>query len=324
MLTILNYAQILEQLAQKYSNETIEQSDIPFIRSLLYKEQVISLLEDILSNSSLLQTISNRSYTHALGFDKIVLMDLSKDLPIKGHKAQLRLHIWDPEKTGALPIVEALHEHSFDFVSTVLSGHLENQQFTFSPLNEEQQSLLNKLETVISTLNEEQLEFLNDQIEIIEAVKLAQLGSQQLYAMNLLDQYNIEAVKELTGLSEQEIFDLTAIEGHYVSDRITGERKAYKHILKEYVSIVPHKVLSLDKGDYYFHPYQLPHRLYYDNTILNSTILLTTPVKDNPEGGSLQRPTYVQHEEQAYDKIAFKEETLKIALVNYLQYLKAN
>lgn len=323
-MTTLNYAQLLDQIAKKYSNATIEQSDIPFIRSFLYKEQVISLLENILSDSSLLKVIANRSYTHALGFDKIVLMDLSKDLPTKVHKTQLRLHIWDPEKTGALPIVEALHEHSFDFISTVLSGHLENQQFTFSHLDENQKVLLLKLETIISSLNEEQIKFLNAQIEIIEAVKLAQLGSQQLYAMNLLEQYNIESVKTLTGLSEQEIFDLTAIEGHYVSDRITGERKAYKHILKEYVSIVPHKVLSLNKGDYYFHPYQLPHRLYYDNTILNSTILLTTPVKDNPEGGSLQRPTYVQHEEQAYDKIPFKEDTLKIALVNYLQYLKAN
>lgn len=323
-MNTLNYAQLLDVLSQKYSNQSIEQSDISFISSLLYKEQVIDLLQDILNNSSLLQTISNRSYTHALGFDKIVLMDFSKDLPIKGHKAQLRLHIWDPQKTGALPIVEALHEHSFDFVSTILSGYLENQQFTFASLNQQQHNLLNKLEQIIVKLTEDQLFFLNEQIEIIEAIKLAELGSKQLDSMNLLAQYKLAEVISLTGLSEQEIFDLTAIEGHYVSNRITGERKAYKHILKEYVSITPHKVLSLNKGDYYFHPYQLPHRLYYDNTILNSTILFTTPVKDNPEGGSLQRPTYVQHDEQAYDKIAFKEESLKIALENYLIYLQSN
>lgn len=318
----MTYYTLLDIIANKYSTATVQESDINFIQSILHKDQVISLLEDILSNSTLLQTISSRSYTHALGFDKLVLMDLSKDLPTKCHKAQLRLHIWNPEKTGALPIVEALHEHSFDFISTVLSGHLENQQFNFSKLTEEQTVLLEKLKTLISNITLEECHFLNEQLEIIEATKLAQLGSQQLYCMGLLDKYDLEKVKTITGLNEQDISDLTALEGHYVSNRITGERKAYKHILKEYVSITPHKVLLLDKGDYYFHPYQLPHRLYYDNTILNSTILMTTPVKDNPEGGSLQRPTYVQKEEQAYDKIAFSEDSLKSTLTEYLNYLK--
>lgn len=318
----MNYHNLLESIAQKYSHQTIIEDDVSFIKTLLNKQTVILLLEDILKDTQLLQKISNRSYTHALGFDKIVLIDLSKDLQEKMHKAQLRLHIWDPQKTGALPIVEALHEHSFDFVSTVLSGHLENQQFTFNTLSITEQNLLNKLNFILPTLTTEDVQFLNDQIEIVEAIKLAQLGSQQLYCMGLMNQYDIEKVKRLTNFTEQEIFDLTSIEGHYVSNRITGERKAYKHILKEYVSIVPHKVLSLDQGDYYFHPYQLPHRLYYDNTILNSTILMTTPVSHNPEGGSLQRPTYVQKNEQSYEKIAFDESTLRTCLENYLTYLK--
>lgn len=318
----MTYNTLLDIIAQKYSTATVQESDMGFIQNLLNKDQVIVLLENILATPELLQRISNRSYTHALGFDKLVLMDLSKDLPTPCHKAQLRLHIWNPEKTNALPIVEALHEHSFDFISTVLSGHLENQQFVFSQLTAEQQILLEKLQKIISTISVEDCQFLNEQIEIIEAAKLAQLGSQQLYCMNLLNHYDLDKVMAMTGLTDQEIMDLTAIEGHYVSNRVTGERKAYKHILKEYVSITPHKVLSLDRGDYYFHPYTLPHRLYYDNTILNSTILLTTPVKDNPEGGSLQRPTYVQKGEQAYDKIAFSEDTLKETLTQYLAYLK--
>lgn len=318
----MTYSNLLDLIAQKYSTATIQESDMDFIQNLLNKDQVIVLLENILESPSLLQRISSRSYTHALGFDKLVLMDLSKDLPTPCHKAQLRLHIWNPEKTNALPIVEALHEHSFDFISTVLSGHLENQQFVFAPLSSEQTVLLEKLQKIIRTISVEDCQFLNEQIEIIEAVKLAQLGSQQLSRMGLLQHYDLDRIKMLTGLNEQEVMDLTAIEGHYVSNRVTGERKAYKHILKEYVSITPHKVLSLDQGDYYFHPYTLPHRLYYDNTILNSTILLTTPVKDNPEGGSLQRPTYVQKGEQAYDKIAFSEDSLKTTLTEYLAYLK--
>lgn len=313
----MSYMQLLENIKNKYAQKTIKSEDINFLKPLLNKDTVLLLIKNILSNDYLLNTISNRSYRHALGFDKIVLMDLSKDCSEKYHKAQLRLHIWDPQTVNSLPIVESLHEHSFDFVSTILTGHLENQQFSFAPLNSYQKELFIQLQKIILNLNKEDLIFLNEQIEIIEAIKLAQLGSKQLTCMNLLKNYNLEKIKKLTNFSENDIFELTAIEGHYVSNRITGERKSYKHILKEYVSIIPHDVLSLNAGDYYFHPHELPHRLYYDNTILNSTILITTPVAHNQEGGSLQRPTYIQNNEQSYNKIIFTQESLKTTLTNY-------
>ena len=62
------------------------------------KEDVIYLIKDVLNNPELLSKVANRSYTHALGFDKIVLMDLRKDVPKVSQKTQLRLHIWNPEK----------------------------------------------------------------------------------------------------------------------------------------------------------------------------------------------------------------------------------
>lgn len=118
-------------------------------------------------------------------------------------------------------------------------------------------------------------------MEIIEALKLSSVGSRQFGDLNMQSDLDLNRIYDLTGLSYNEILLLCSIEGHYVSNRISGERQAYKHVLKDYVSLTPFCSMLLDEGDSYFHPYQLPHRLYYDNKILNSTILVTTEVPSN-------------------------------------------
>lgn len=316
-----SYQEIKTILTDHFGDRSINAGDVDMVGSIFEKEDVIHLIKDVLNNPDLLQKVANRSYTHALGFDKIVLMDLRKDSPNVLQKTQLRLHIWNPENTGALPIVEALHEHSFDFVSTVLTGHLENQQFLLSTLSKREEALLAKLRLIINQITPEDLKFLNDQMEIVEALKLLGVGSSQFHDLNMHQDINLDKINSLTGFSYNEILLLCSIEGHYVSNRISGERQAYKHVLKDYVSLTPFCAMSLDEGDSYFHPYQLPHRLYYDNKILNSTILVTTEVPSNPEGGSLQRPTYVQKNEQSYDKIVLTSESLSKILNDYLDYL---
>lgn len=316
-----SYQDIQTILTKHFSDRSINAGDVSLVGSVFGKEDVIHLINDVLNNPELLHKVANRSYTHALGFDKIVLMDLRKDVPDISQKTQLRLHIWNPENTGALPIVEALHEHSFDFVSTVLTGHLENQQFLLSPLSKREDAILEKLRVVITQITSEDLKFLNDQMEIVEALKLSGVGSSQFHDLNMHEIIDLDRINALTGFSYNEILLLCSIEGHYVSNRISGERQAYKHVLKDYVSLTPFCAMSLDEGDSYFHPYQLPHRLYYDNKILNSTILVTTEVPSNPEGGSLQRPTYVQKDEQSYDKIVLTSESLSKILTDYLDYL---
>jgi len=319
-----SYQEIKTILTDHFGDRSINAGDVSLVASVFGKEDVIHLIKDVLNNPELLQKVANRSYTHALGFDKIVLMDLRKDSPNVLQKTQLRLHIWNPENTGALPIVEALHEHSFDFVSTVLTGHLENQQFLLSPLSKREEAILEKLRVVITQITPEDLKFLNDQMEIVEALKLSGVGSSQFHDLNMHETIDLDRIHELTGFSYNEILLLCSIEGHYVSNRISGERQAYKHVLKDYVSLTPFCAMSLDEGESYFHPYQLPHRLYYDNKILNSTILVTTEVPSNPEGGSLQRPTYVQKDEQSYDKIVLTSESLSKILTDYLDYLETH
>lgn len=316
-----SYKDIQTILTDHFSDRSINAGDVDMVGSIFEKEDVIYLIKDVLNNPELLSKVANRSYTHALGFDKIVLMDLRKDIPKVSQKTQLRLHIWNPENTGALPIVEALHEHSFDFVSTVLTGHLENQQFLLSPLSKREEDILTKLRFIINKITPAELKFLNEQMEIVEALRLSGVGSKQFGNLKMDLDLDINRINDLTGFSYNEIMLLCSIEGHYVSNRISGERQAYKHVLKDYVSLTPFCAMKLDAGESYFHPYQLPHRLYYDNKILNSTILVTTEIPSNPEGGSLQRPTYVQKEEQSYDKIVLTPESLTKILNDYLDYL---
>lgn len=321
------YNNILDLLQSKYSVDSIKKEDLSLFSSFFNKENTITLLKDILNNPSLLSKIEERSYTHALGFDKIVIADLSKDIDKSLPKSQVRLHIWDPQKDNSLPIVESLHEHSFDFISTVLTGFLENQQYSFrKEMTHEENKILNDLLMWRELSTETEIKEADHYLEIVEAKRLELYGSHQFSSMydHMVSHECLHKLSKIMGFSKSEILDIVVnIQGHYISNRVAGEKKSYKHVLDKYVIIKPHNVLSINQEETYFHPYQLPHRLYYDNKVLNSTILLTTPVKDNPEGGSLQRPSYVQKNEQDYNKISYQKNQLKEKLVAYLEYLES-
>lgn len=322
------YAQMIKFLNDNFSYTGITRHDLNMITSFLSPYNTIKILEEIVKNEELLTKIESRSYTHALGFDKIVLADLSKDVSPDLPKAQIRLHIWDPENTNSLPIVESLHEHSFDFVSTVLCGYLENQQYSFNELSAEEERLLNHLLMWRELADPADVEIVDNHLEIIEAKRLEFYGSRQFDCMyNDYDgcevSDSVDLICHKTGFLKHEVLDiLINIQGHYVSNRVAGEKKSYKHILDKYAIIKPYDVLTILQGQSYHHPYQLPHRLFYDNTMLNSTILLTTPVESNPEGGSLQRPTYITKDEQDYNKISYKSGEWREKILLLIEHLR--
>lgn len=316
----MTYNSLLTYIDNKYHKNSITEDDIDDFKTYINKHSVKEIITEIIGDDNLLQIISERSYGHTLGFDKIVLIDLNKDSAKTDRKVQLRLHIWNNEYES-LPIVESMHEHSFDFISTVLTGELENQRFNINNLSDREALVFNHLTLILPSLSSKNISLLNDQLEIIEAMRLSKIGSSQLDALNLEKYYNPKLIQSITGLSADELLILVSIEGHFVSNRKTGQKEAYKHILDSYVSITPEKVLKIKEGEYYFHPYQLPHRLFYDNTVLNSTILITTPVEDNPQGGSLQRPTYVTGSEKSYSKINLSKDELKRKLKYYISII---
>ncbi len=311
------YNQILNYLIENYSNKVISENDIDSFKYNINKNNVIQLLREIVNDINKLEEISKRSYTHALGFDKIVLM-VDKSTP---YKPELRLHLWYPEANG-VPLVESLHEHSFNFISTVLSGHLENQMFSLEDLNADDNLLLEKYISKLNNLTIEEKNFINNQIEILEALNLSNYGSDQFLHMNLEKTYQKQKAISLLNISEEEWSKLCMYEGHFVSNRISGEKKSYKHVFNKHVKLLPYKVMKISENGYYFHPYQKPHRLYYDNKILNSTMLITTRILENPQGGSLQRPSYLEENEKGYEKLPLSSNVLKEKLLNYINFLE--
>ena len=315
------YKKILNEISNKFGTNEIKKSDMNLFKDLINFDNIHSLLNNILEDDQLLEKLAKRSYSHTLGFDKIVLVDLSKDVSPDLPKVQLRLHIWEPDNLS-VPIVESLHEHSFDFVSLILTGKLENQVFQVSDVEDKYKPILSKIKDLYKKLSQEDKVFINEQIEIIEAIKLKEKISFQLDELNMLENYDIEKLTSITGLTESECFDLASIQGRYVSNRVRGENKEYKHIFEENKLVYPLRVEHHGEGEYYFHSYVNPHRLYYDNTVINSTMLITTPTPLNPQGGSFQRPTYIEDSEINYNKIKIDVDAFRMKIEKIRNIIK--
>lgn len=314
------YTNLHALINQKFKKDKVAAGDIELLRPQFTKQNVITLLNDIINQPELIKKIANRSYLHTLGFYKLVLLDSSKDAQDFTHKTQVRLHLWKPDN-DSVPVVESLHEHSFDFVSTVLTGKLENQSFIREDMSEDEKQVLDHLLNIIEVLNNEEKAFLESQIEILLTQNLEILGSEQFKKQKLEEHINIAKFKEITKFNDSEVKNLVNLQGFFKSNRIAGEKKDYKHILEKYISLKPHKVETINKGDFYFHPYQLPHRLFYDNKEYNSTILVTSHIPENPEGGSFQRPTHNEEGEQDYSKKPISEKELIFLLEEYIDQL---
>lgn len=320
-MTIETYQKTLRYLNDNFAKSVIKNSDMEMFELSINQVSIICLLKEILANDELAEKIAKRSYSHTLGFDKIVLMDLSKDIDSNLPKTQLRLHIWEPDNLS-VPIVESLHEHSFDFISYVLTGKLENQVFVIDEMNQELNELLGKIKDIYRNASPEDKVFINDQLEVIEAIKLQRQGSVQLVELKMKEKYDLLKLMTLTGFTEGECFKLASIQGRYISDRVRGENKAYKHVFETNKQVYSNRVNHHGAGDYYFHSYVNPHRLYYDNSLINATMLVTTPNELNPQGGSFQRPTYIETEEINYDKVKINLEVFKIKLINLIGILE--
>ena len=85
-----------------------------WLRLQFHPVQVYALVQQIISNPALLAEVSARSYRHANGFLKVVLLD-------RGYK--LRLHVWFPGSACE----ENIHDHRWSFASTILAGGLVSE-----------------------------------------------------------------------------------------------------------------------------------------------------------------------------------------------------
>jgi hypothetical protein len=82
---------------------------------------VLAILRDIVDDDEQLTRSASLSSTHPLGFDKLVLHSTDR--------YQVRLHIWWPHLA---PQREDIHDHRFDFISSVVTGRLYVENYAQS------------------------------------------------------------------------------------------------------------------------------------------------------------------------------------------------
>jgi hypothetical protein len=101
------------------------------IRALLgsidARQWIADAIENLTADPQALQAAAAHTIEHPNGFDRLTLVDA---LP----HYRIRLHIWWPERRGA---VEDIHNHAWDFGSVVLAGQLRFKTYTAGETGEE-------------------------------------------------------------------------------------------------------------------------------------------------------------------------------------------
>ncbi len=298
----------------------IEKCDMHRIAPLINRAGTLRIIEAVLSDEAALSIIAARSYTHTLGFRKVVLLDPGVELSdgTCGYGYQLRLHVWEPGQDSGVPLVESMHEHSFDFVSHLLLGEMENQCYQIGS-TEADNPLVKQVLGCQSALPAESIAVVNRQIEAMEAMRLAAYGSQQFReGCGEVDRVSLAG---LVGISEADLDAVVSLQGRYQSVASGTAGGGYVHRLEEMVKLIPHAVLRLRSGDTYYHPRQFAHRLYIRAGQANATMILTTPVSQNAKGGSFQRPTRVAEPEVNYARRIYSPGELHAMLVDFRERL---
>jgi isopentenyl-diphosphate delta-isomerase len=89
-------------------------------RKLFTASFVKQIINDIVNNEDLLEVIASNSYEHYNGFDKIVLLE--------NENFKIRLHSWDSNLFDKI-IDENIHNHRWDFVTTIICGGYDLKMF---------------------------------------------------------------------------------------------------------------------------------------------------------------------------------------------------
>lgn len=292
----------------------ITREHLELVEPLLSRESTIRLIDAVLADSSALATIAARSYTHTLGFRKITLLEPVFDLPGGGKATyQVRLHIWQPDSEITVPLVESKHEHSFDFISRLLLGEMENQCYTMHELTEPEQRLLNRLHARLQELGVDDRKEANRGVEVLEALRMAALGSQQASLEGLT--VDRSRTCQLLSVTDGELDVLVGLHGRFQYDAAASTFGGnYVHKMTGSVKLRPHGVLKLVAGDLYHHAHQFIHRLYMRAQKQNATLIVATPVMQDLPGASFQHPTWFSGENVGYARKMYKPDELAAVL----------
>jgi hypothetical protein len=291
------------------------------IDPLLNRDATLQLLTELLADEGALAEIAARSYTHSLGFKKITILEPLIELPGGGTSTyQVRLHLWLPTNKS-VPLVESKHEHSFDFISRLLVGEMENQCYRQQALTPDQTALCERLQIRLTALSEQDHAYVEQAVQGLETVRLSALGSLQAVKENV--SVDRAKLRQLLQLTDAELDELVGFQGRYEYD-VTASTFGgnYVHRLTGMVNLVPSAVLKLRAGDLYHHPHPYVHRLFIPNQA-NATIIVTTPLTPNVQGASFQHPTWFAGRNANYPRQMYTVPDLIEAIASFKGVLEA-
>jgi hypothetical protein len=102
------------------SNDDTQRAALEAISLLASPERVSALLSSLRSSTQGLDDRTMLSYRHALGFDKLTLINAAPSFV-------LRIHAWWPERNRG---TEHIHDHRFVLASAILRGGYDMHSFT--------------------------------------------------------------------------------------------------------------------------------------------------------------------------------------------------
>lgn len=106
---------------------TASRSDRPdnILRELMERDFVSRLLDEVESDSNLVDHIAKHSYWHSTGIFKLVLWKPPGNTP------EVRIHIWSKRsREFSATHVDSIHNHRWNFASRVLAGSFTKELFT--------------------------------------------------------------------------------------------------------------------------------------------------------------------------------------------------
>jgi hypothetical protein len=144
------------------------------VETLGQREEIMSLIGSVLSDSELLEDVASRSYPHVNKFDKIVLVGSGEP---SGYR--LTLHLWRPPYLKETFGRETIHGHRFSFWSAIVAGLLSSELFEereASPASGDDISVFHKYKYVPETNRTAKF---RDFYEFQDRVSLARVGVSQ-------------------------------------------------------------------------------------------------------------------------------------------------
>jgi hypothetical protein len=113
---------LISKKSLEYDIDDIQQTE-KLLFEIIEKLDLFVLINSIIDDENYLKEISVFSYSHDLGFDKIVIV------PYKNTNYQLRFNIWWNNLPQNEITYEDIHNHRWDFSTYVLMGSYKYENF---------------------------------------------------------------------------------------------------------------------------------------------------------------------------------------------------